>query len=222
MVPKTLARVATALRTFMGFLYMTGRIRRNLAIVVASPRVVRGDSPPRALAWSDVRRILHAISRKTRNGLRDYALLLTMAAYGLGAGEARGLTIESVDWRRRELHVVRPKTGRAVDLPLLPGVKLERLAAYLRRGRPCHCTTRALFVRLRAPYVGFSSSGAIRHILQKHAMIGRRFRRVHREATSCVTAMPAGRLTWASQPPWLAISSDTGGRSRRLSMCAWP
>jgi integrase/recombinase XerD len=168
MVPKTLARVATALRTYLGFLYMTGRVRRNLAMVVASPRVVRGDTPPRALAWPDVRRILRAINRKNRNGLRDYALLLTMAAYGLGAGEARGLTIESVDWRRRELHVVRPKTGRAVNLPLLPGVA-KALAAYLRRGRPRHCTTRALFVRLHAPYAGLGSSGAIRHVLQKHA-----------------------------------------------------
>ena len=168
MVPKTLAGVAAGLRAFLSYMYMTGRLQRNLAMVVASPRVVRGDTPPRALAWPEVRRILQAINRKSRVGLRDYALLLTMAVYGLGAGEARSLTLESVDWRRRELHVLRPKTGRRFDLPLLPVVG-RALAAYLRRGRPRYCATRALFVRAHAPYVGLGSSGAIRHILQKHA-----------------------------------------------------
>lgn len=167
-VPKTLARVGCALRSFLRFLYSSGRIPHDLADAVATPCVRRGDVPPRALPWSDVRRILRAINRKTRTGLRDYALLLTMAAYGLGAGEARGLMLESVDWRRRELHVVRPKTGRVIDLPLLPGVA-RALVAYLRRGRPRHCTTRALFVRAHAPYSGLGSSGAIRHVLCKHA-----------------------------------------------------
>lgn len=167
-VPKTLASVATALRAFLGYLYLTDRLKRNLAMMVASPRVVRGDTPPRALAWTDVRRILRAINRKSRIGLRDYALLLMMAAYGLGAGEVRSLTLESVDWRRRELHVLRPKTCRRFDLPLLPAVG-QALAAYLRRGRPRYCTTRILFVRVRAPYSGLGSSGAFRHILGKHA-----------------------------------------------------
>jgi integrase len=168
MVPKTLARVASVLRAFLSYLYTVGRLKRNWAKVVASPRVVRGDTPPRALAWPDVRRILRGINRKSRAGLRDYALLLTMAIYGLGAGEVRGLTLESVDWRRRVLHVLRPKTGRAVDLPLLPAVG-QALAAYLRRGRPRYCTTRTLFVRAHSPYIGLGCSGAIRHVLQKHA-----------------------------------------------------
>jgi site-specific recombinase XerD len=165
---KTLTRVVCTLRSFLRFLYSSGRIPRNLAEAVAYPRLRRRDVPPRALPWSDVRRILRAINRKTRAGRRDYALLLTMAAYGLGAGEAQGLTLDSMDWRHRRLHVVRPKTGRQIDLPLLPGVA-QTLAAYLRHGRPRHCTTRALFVRMRAPHIGFQSSGAIRHILQKHA-----------------------------------------------------
>jgi len=168
MALKTLSRVVCALRSFLRFLYSSERVPRNLAGAVAYPRLRRRDMPPRALPWSDVRRILRAINRKTRAGWRDYALLLTMAAYGLGAGEARGLTLGSMDWRRQRLCVVRPKTGRQINLPLLPGVA-QALAAYLRHARPRHCTTRALFVRMRAPHTSFQSSGAIRHVLQKHA-----------------------------------------------------
>jgi site-specific recombinase XerD len=169
LAPKTLARVACALRSFLRFLYTSGQIPHDLVTAVATPRVRRGDLPPRALPWSDVRRIFRAISRKTRTGRRDYALLLMMAAYGLGSGEVRGLTLESVDWRRRQLRVVRPKTGREICLPLLPGVA-RALVAYLRHGRPRYCSTRALFVQMHAPYGGLHSSAAIRHVLHKHAL----------------------------------------------------
>ena len=164
---KTLARVACALRSFLRFLYACGHIRHDLASSVASPRVRRGDQPPRALPWSDVRRILRAIDRTTRTGRRDYALLLMMAVYGFGSGEVLGLGLDSLDWRRREVRVVRPKTGREICLPLLPPVA-RALAAYLRRGRPRHCTTRAMFPQMHAPY-GSLQSSAIRHMLRTHA-----------------------------------------------------
>ena len=165
---KTLARAAYVLRSFLQFLYSSGKIPHDLATAVASPQVRRGDVPPRALPWADVRRIVRAIDRNTHTGQRDYALLLMMVVYGLGSGEVRGLTLESVDWRRRQVRVVRPKTGREICLPLLPGVA-QALTAYLRHGRPHHCTNRALFVQMRAPYGGLSSSSVIRHVLHKHA-----------------------------------------------------
>jgi len=168
MAAKTLARVACALRSLFRFLYASGLIPHNLADTVATPRIRRGDTPPRALPWSDVCRILRAIDRTTRTGRRDYAMLLLMATYGLGSGEVRGLTLESVDWRRRQLRVVRPKTSHEICLPLLPGVA-QALVAYLRNGRPRHCTARALFVQMHAPYGCLRSSSAIRHVLHKHA-----------------------------------------------------
>ena len=167
-VLRTLARVACVLRAFLRFLYTSGQIAHELASLVATPRVRRGELPPRALPWPDVRRIIGAIDKRTRTGRRDYALLLTMTAYGLGSGEVRGLTLESVDWRRRQIRVVRPKTRREISLPLLPGVA-QALVAYLRHGRPRHCTSRALFVMTHAPYVGLGSATAIRHVLRKHA-----------------------------------------------------
>jgi integrase/recombinase XerD len=169
LAPKTLARLACALRSFFRFLYTSRRIPHDLAVAIATPRVRRNDLPPRALPWPDVRRILKAINRKTRTGQRDYALLLMMAVYGLDAGEALGLTLEGVDWRRRQVRVVRPKTGREILLPLLPAVA-QALIAYLKHGRPRHCTCRALFVRMHAPYGRIGSSSAIRHVLRTHAM----------------------------------------------------
>ncbi|MFZ1118684.1 MAG: tyrosine-type recombinase/integrase [Candidatus Binataceae bacterium] len=169
MVAKTLARVVCSLRAFLHFLYASGLIPHDLANTVTAPRIRRGDTPPRALPWSDVRRIFRAIDRTTRTGRRDYAMLLLMAMYGMGSGEVRGLTLENVDWRRRQLRVARPKTSREICLPLLPSVA-RAIVAYLRNGRPRHCTTRALFVQMHAPYGCLQSSSAIRHVLCKYAL----------------------------------------------------
>jgi integrase/recombinase XerD len=165
---RTLARVAYTLRSFLRFLHASGRISHDMASGISSPRVRRGEVPPRALPWSDVRRIIRAIDKKTRTGRRDYALLLMMATYGLGSAEVRSLTLDSVDWHRRQLHIVRPKTGGAVDLPLLPSVA-QALVKYLQHGRPRYCTSRALFVQMHAPYGTLRSPSAIRHVIHKHA-----------------------------------------------------
>jgi integrase len=101
--------------------------------------------------WRDICRILRGIDRRTALGKRDYAALLMMAAYGMGAGEALSLQLDDVDWRGGTLRMKRPKTGVQVLLPLLGPVG-RALAAYLRRGRPQAARSRALFVRARAPH----------------------------------------------------------------------
>jgi len=164
----TVADMASSLRGFLRFLHITGRLAVDLAPSVMAPIVRRGERPLRALPWEKVQRILGAIDRSTAAGQRDYALLLLMSVYGLGAGEVLGLRLEDIDWHAGVLHVTRPKTGVAVDLPLLPAVA-RVLVAYLRHGRPQHASTRRLFVSLRAPHGPLGASAAVRHILHKHA-----------------------------------------------------
>lgn len=168
LAPKTVATACTTVRALLRFLYATGRIASDLGTSVVAPVVRRRDRPPRALPWPDVRRILRAIDRSTPVGRRDYALLLLMAACGLGAAEATHLRLDDVDWRARRLRVVRPKTGQFIELPLLPSVG-RALAAYLRRGRPQYTTSRTLFVQTRAPFGAFTAASAVSHILRKHA-----------------------------------------------------
>ncbi len=164
----TVADMTSSLRGFLRFLHITGRLAVDLAPSVMAPIVRRGERPLRALPWEKVQQILGAIDRSTAAGRRDYALLLLMSVYGLGAGEVLGLRLEDIDWRAGVLHVTRPKTGVAVDLPLLPAVA-RMLVAYLRHGRPQHASTRRLFVSLRAPHGPLGASAAVRHILHKHA-----------------------------------------------------
>src|SRR6266536_2429807 len=142
---RTVAETCSSLRAFLRFLHATGRLDHDLAALVVAPRVRRVDRPPRALPWSDVRRMLRSVKRDGPVGHRDYAVLLLMATYGLGAAEVVALCMEDIDWAAAVLRVRRPKTGARIVLPLLPAVA-SAIAAYLRRARPRHLPTRAVFV----------------------------------------------------------------------------
>jgi integrase/recombinase XerD len=169
---RTLSRHTTAdtcsvLRSFLRFLQTTGRLQRDLASAVVAPRIRPMDRPPRALAWPEVQRLLSGVKHDRRGGYRDFGILLLMASYGLGGAEIVSLRLEDVEWKAQTLRICRPKTGVPVILPLLPAVA-RALAQYLRQERPQRTTSRALFVTNGLPHRGISS-GAIRHLIRKHA-----------------------------------------------------
>lgn len=164
---RTVAGDCSSLRCFLRFLHVTGLLRRDLACCVAAPRIVALDRPPRALPWTDIQRILRCVSHDDPVGRRDYAMLLLMATYGLGAGEVIRLRGRDIDWRSKVLRVRRPKTGVGVELPLLPGVA-KTLAEYLQRGRPRHALGDQVFVTKALPHRGLTS-GAVRHRVREYA-----------------------------------------------------
>lgn len=166
--PATVTDVCCMLRSFTRFLRASGRISVDLAESVLGPVRRSGARPHRTLPWSDVQRILRAIDRSTPLGKRDYALLLLMGTYGLGAGETIRITLDDIDWRAATLRIVRPKTQAEFVLPLLPAVA-RSLVNYLRYGRPIHAPTRHLFVRMSTPHGRLSSSSAVRDQLIKYA-----------------------------------------------------
>jgi len=164
----TVADIAGSIRSFSRFLLATGRISVGLAGSVVSPVQHRFERPRRSLPWEDVQRLLRAVDRSAPRGLRDYALLLLMSTYGLGAGEAIRLQFDDIDWAAGTIRGVRPKTGVAFTLPLLPAVA-EALARYLHDGRPRDTPTRHVFIRTMTPFVPLSCASAVRHILIRHA-----------------------------------------------------
>lgn len=166
------ADVCSSLRGFTRFLRASGGLQVDLAPSIASPVMRKLERPHRSLPWDDVKRILRGIDRDNRCGRRDYALLLMMSLYGLGAGEIIRLQLDDVDWRAGTIRVRRPKTGVEFMLPLLPAVA-RALVSYLRHGRPKHASARNLFVTMRAPHKQLACSVTIRHILHSHARSAR-------------------------------------------------
>lgn len=142
----TVADTCSSLRAFLRFLRATGYIKKDLATGVMSPRFRASSRPPRTLPWRDVRSILQAIRRSDSTAKRDFAMLLLLATYGLGAAEILGLRLEDVDWRAGVLKARRPKTKVHIELPLLPPVA-KALAAYLRERPSALVKTYPLLLR---------------------------------------------------------------------------
>jgi integrase len=148
---------------------MTGRLTADLANGVIAPRFRIDERPPRCLPWSDVQKILRAIPRTEAPGRRDYAIVLLLATYGLGAAEVLGIRLEDVDWQGGVLRVCRPKTKVSIELPLLPAVA-QALTAYLRWERPPAKPVQHIFLRENMPYERITS-GAIRHRIRHYARL---------------------------------------------------
>jgi len=157
----------SSLRAFLRFLQTTGRIGANIATAVMAPRFRPSARPPRALPWQEVKRILRSVPRSEPPGKRDFAILLLLAAYGLGAAEVLGLRLEDVDWQAGVLRARRPKTKVCIELPLLVPIA-KALADYLRWERPPAKGTVQLFLRKNMPYLPITS-GAIRHRIRHYA-----------------------------------------------------
>lgn len=161
------ARQLCSVRALLRFLHVSGRLRFDLATSVVGPCLKPDRNPPRALPWSQVRRILQAVDLSTQTGLRDYTILLLMSLYGLGGAEIVGLRLEDIDWDRKTLCVCRPKTRSTILLPLL-SVAARALANYLKHGRPKPCQYRQVFIRAKMPFGPFTESTGIRYLLTKY------------------------------------------------------
>lgn len=147
----------TSLRSLLGFLHLEGVLPRPLAASVPRIAAWRLAPLPRGLTRAEVERLLAGCDRSGPTGRRDFALLTLLVRLGLRAGEVAGLTLDAIDWRAGEL-VVTGKGNRSERLPLPPDVG-EAIVAYLRRGRPASALGRTVFIRVKAPHRGLSSTG---------------------------------------------------------------
>lgn len=149
-------RIATGLRSFLGFALIEGLISRPLTGAVPSVARWSGATLPRGLTSTQVAALLASCDRRRAQGRRDYAILVLLVRLGLRAAEAASLRLDDIDWRAGEI-VVRGKRRTEERLPL-PADVGAAIAAYLRRGRPRR-PEREVFLRACAPVRGLSPRG---------------------------------------------------------------
>lgn len=169
-----------AMKRFFGFLLARGVLLTDPSARVPYPRV--GDRLPRAiLSEAEARRIVDAPDTRTPRGLRDRALLETVYATGLRAGELMRLTPYDVDTDERVLRVVLGKGRRDRVVPLTARAA-RALEDYLMRGRP-GLVRRA---DVRWLFLG-SRGGLLQNCMLNHA-IARYARQTHlKKRISCHT-----------------------------------
>jgi len=162
--PKRISYLASALRSFLRFLFVQGETSADLSAAALTPQTRHRASVPRYLSPAEVEKLLETCDRGTTAGRRNRAMLLLLVRLGLRAGEVAKLELDDIRWRSGEI-VVRGK-GDVVDrIPLLAEVG-EALAAYLSADRASDAPTRRVFLRLCAPIREFGGRGAVSSVVR--------------------------------------------------------
>jgi integrase/recombinase XerD len=155
---QSLQHIVAQLRAFLRYCGDHGEAPGGLD-VIDTPRVYRGELPPRALDWTTVRRLLASIWRRNPRDWRDYTVLHLMAYYGLRPSEVAALRLDAVDWEVGTLRVDQRKTRSTLILPLAART-LCLLRRYLQVGR-ADSDLPQLFLRIRSPIRAINHYGVI-------------------------------------------------------------
>lgn len=153
----SVASCAKALRSFFRHAEQRGWCAASIAAGIDGPRIFQNEGLPAGPDWEDIQRLIGSASGDQPRNIRDKAILMLLAIYGLRRGEVARLRLDDVNWEHEVIFVGRPKQRRAQPYPLVRGVG-EALLRYLREVRP-RCAHREIFLTLKAPFRPLTPSG---------------------------------------------------------------
>jgi site-specific recombinase XerD len=162
--PKRMQLTLTALRSFLRFLYLRGRIATPLADHIPAVACWRLSDPPKWLSADAIKQTLECCDRRSATGQRNYAILILLARLGLRAGEIVSMELDDIRWETGEISVC-GKGPQRKRFPLPDDVG-RAVATYLKNGRPS-CSSRRVFLRTRAPYRGLGNSSSLDAIVSR-------------------------------------------------------
>ncbi len=145
----------TVLRAFLRYAEQRGWCAPGLAAAIISPRLFADAPLPKGPSWEEVQRLLATTEGDRPKDIRDRAIIMLFAVYGLRVGEVRALRLEDLDWEQERISVPRPKPRRRQAYPLSYTVG-EAILRYLKTIRP-QSPYREVFLTLRAPLVPLGS-----------------------------------------------------------------
>lgn len=147
-----------ALRSLLKFARLRGWIDEGVATSVPSVRRYRLAGLPQALPEADLERLLAVVHAEDLDvAIRDRAIVLLLACYGVRRGQVSGLRLSDINWRTRTV-LFRPyKRGKATEHTLVPAIA-DALVRYLRTERSGADDDEFVFLRQSPPHVRMSPS----------------------------------------------------------------
>jgi integrase/recombinase XerD len=146
----TLAMNAYSLQKFFRHAEWRGWVRRGLSFGVPTYAIPRHAFVPKGPSWKDVQRMIASLDDQRPVELRDHAMVLLMAVYGLRGGDLISLHLNDVNFAERILTVQRRKNVVTQRFPLNRET-VQTLRRYVDFARPVsQCP--AFFTTFLAPY----------------------------------------------------------------------
>jgi integrase/recombinase XerD len=97
-----------SLRSFFNYGERQGWTKPGIGAQLYGPRRYREERLPQGPSWADVQRLLATTETDRKVDIRDRAVLLLFAVYGLRAGEVERIRLEDIDWERKTLTIPAP------------------------------------------------------------------------------------------------------------------
>ena len=170
----TIARKAAAVRSFYAWAARRGRVDRNPALLLSSPKLPA--RLPTVLKVGEAADLVEAAVGDDAWGVRDRAVLELLYSTGIRVAELCGLDVDRVDLDRRRVRVL-GKGGKEREVPLgEPAV--DALREYLRGARAETMSEQgpgsALFFNRRGRRLGSRDVRALVERCGKDVLVGRR------------------------------------------------
>ncbi|EQD55800.1 integrase family protein, partial [mine drainage metagenome] len=106
---RSLRTAADALRSFVRYAEQRRWCRSGIVAAIDPPRIYQQESLVSYIQWRDVNALLKETKGHNARDIRDRAIFLLLARYGLRGCEVRGLRLEDIDWEHDLLLIRRSK-----------------------------------------------------------------------------------------------------------------
>ena len=151
---------SNAIRAFLRYAGSQKWCSSSIADGIQGPRIYAHENIPSGPSWSEVMRMVSSLDTDKPEDIRNRAIIMLFAVYGLRSSEVSRLRLEDIDWQFDQLLVRRHKQRHLQPYPLVPAVG-NAIIRYLKEVRP-KCGCRELFITSLAPrrpisYMGLHS-----------------------------------------------------------------
>ena len=140
---------------FLRFIYETGFVEKDYSEIV--PRTVIPKTIPSVYSENEITSILNCVNRSTRQGKRDYAVLLLQARYGIRSCDIIKLKFDNINFPGKRISFIQSKTSVPVSFPMEDSVA-EALRVYIDDARPS-VDSQLIFFRIKAPHTPMTRAG---------------------------------------------------------------
>lgn len=158
--PRTLTAARTSiqvLRDFFKYLYAKRILETDFSYMIPRTNYKSQSKIPSTYTKEEIEKLIASIERSSSIGKRDYAIILLAARLGLRASDLANLKFENLLWEQNTIRLVQYKTGKEIELPLLPEVG-NAIIDYLKYSRQ-QSEQPFIFLTVRSPIIPITPVG---------------------------------------------------------------
>ena len=153
------SNVMFTLRNFLTCPSLSTYFPESLGKVITVIRTNKHERLPSFYSREEVKQILDSVDRSSRQGKKDYLIILLAAQLGMRTSDIRCLKLDHIKWESNTIEFPQQKTKKYIKLPINEPLKFA-LLDYLKNSRANVTTSGAdhLFIRTRAPFEPYSEN----------------------------------------------------------------